>query len=354
MGDNLKSREYYEEIYDLLTIKDCLRHKQYFQPSKASNNNLKQLLGNLSLYYLKGNQYKERENTINEWMTRDKKLDNLVDSVNPSSSIFCQKCNTVLQFTFKHIHESTSEKPRVMLWYECPKCKKRAAYFDDGEQFNSKPTLCKKCNRPAETKYSKKDEILTTEHICHSCNWKEKDIWDMKKDDQIREKEQKKDRELLDKYRIEFCMTPEEGRKYIQSLATMEHISKTVDEWNQKKADPRYQKAQKIKKMSIIELENYLAKFLVQEKYLKLSFDKPEIDRYVIASFTVQDAKAGRAEYDSSNTLKKLLKKNLENTNWRLMSEGLIYRLGYLTGRLKGYEREEDIIAIMEMKHEKK
>ncbi len=29
------------------------------------------------------------------------------------------------------------------------------------------------------------------------------------------------------------------------------------------------------------------------------------------------------------------------------MSEGINYRLGYLSGKLKGYEREEDLIKIV-------
>jgi len=58
-------------------------------------------------------------------------------------------------------------------------------------------------------------------------------------------------------------------------------------------------------------------------------------------------AKTKRQEYDSKNNLKKLIKKILEKTNWRLMSEGIDYRLGYLSGKLKGYENEEDLIKIV-------
>ncbi len=76
--------------------------------------------------------------------------------------------------------------------------------------------------------------------------------------------------------------------------------------------------------------------------------------KYVIVPFTVQDAKSDRKEYDSTNTLRKLIKKTLENTNWRLMTEGASYRLGYLHGRLKGYEREEDLVEIVRKKNERR
>lgn len=51
--------------------------------------------------------------------------------------------------------------------------------------------------------------------------------------------------------------------------------------------------------------------------------------------------------YDSKNNLRRLIKKTLEKTNWRLTSEGVDYRLGYLRGKLKGYEEESDIIELI-------
>lgn len=35
------------------------------------------------------------------------------------------------------------------------------------------------------------------------------------------------------------------------------------------------------------------------------------------------------------------------------MSEGIDYRLGYLSGKLKGYEREEDLVEVYKTNYEK-
>ncbi|TXG76825.1 hypothetical protein E6P97_02860 [Patescibacteria group bacterium] len=43
------------------------------------------------------------------------------------------------------------------------------------------------------------------------------------------------------------------------------------------------------------------------------------------------------------STLKKLVDNTIEGTNWRLKSDGISYRLGYLNGRVKAYEGEEDL-----------
>lgn len=78
-----------------------------------------------------------------------------------------------------------------------------------------------------------------------------------------------------------------------------------------------------------------------------LSFDKPEIDRQIIIPFSVQETKNERGGYDGARDLKRAITKALEDTNWRLMSDGVNERLGILTGKLKGYEREEDLIKII-------
>ncbi len=48
--------------------------------------------------------------------------------------------------------------------------------------------------------------------------------------------------------------------------------------------------------------------------------------------------------------LQRIIKKNLQKTNWRLMSEGINYRLGILFGRLRGYDNEEDLLKLINEK----
>jgi len=43
-----------------------------------------------------------------------------------------------------------------------------------------------------------------------------------------------------------------------------------------------------------------------------------------------------------------LTKKTLADTNWRLMSDGASYKLGFLSGRLKGVEGEDDLKKLAE------
>ncbi len=63
--------------------------------------------------------------------------------------------------------------------------------------------------------------------------------------------------------------------------------------------------------------------------------------RDVFVGFSCLESKSDREDYDSRKTLKKLVDSILRDTNWRLASDGISYRLGYLNGRVRAYEGEE-------------
>ena len=50
----------------------------------------------------------------------------------------------------------------------------------------------------------------------------------------------------------------------------------------------------------------------------------------------------------STSNLQKLIKRTLKDTNWRLMSDGISYRLGLMSGRLRAYESKEDLLKLVE------
>lgn len=145
--------------------------------------------------------------------------------------------------------------------------------------------------------------------------------------------------------RQKFCLSEKEGGEYLLAKGRMEQLSNVLKEIEEKKKTNKV--LTKIKKLNIVELEKLLGPALEKDNYSKLDFSKPEIAKDVIVNFTVQDNKMGRGEYDSKIGLQRLIKKIFEETNWRLMSEGVNYRLGILSGRLRGYEREDDLLKLL-------
>jgi len=128
----------------------------------------------------------------------------------------------------------------------------------------------------------------------------------------------------------------------------MEQFKNTIEDIKERENNKEtYKKVSKLKKLTIIELEKLLNIKLKKNNYIKLKFGEPQIDKYVVINFTIQDEKSDRQEYDSRNNLKKLIETILFSTNWRLMSDGVSYRLGVLSGRLKGYEAEDDLMKLV-------
>ncbi len=352
----LKSKKYYQDLYDLFTIKECLRlEKQFSQPSKTTKKvkasekdklRARFMVRNLFFYHTKGDRYKKKAETIDKWIEANRLRDEKLENTHYSREIYCDHCDQQLELETKHLHDIDINKLRVLFFFKCSECNKKRAIYENGEEFEYDRT-CPECKKgEIKSKYSRKGKVITTIDSCSDCDYKEKEIMDLDKNKLERKQREKFDKELLIKFRNEYCLSKKEGQKYIGEIERLKALKSLIDEQQKKQADPRYHKAKKLKKTTVVQLEKALKKTLEKEKYINLQLDKPEIGVQVVIPFTVQDAKNKREEYNSRQQLKKLIKTTLKKTNWRLMSEGVNYRLGYLSGRLKGYEREEDLVNL--------
>ncbi|MDQ5981630.1 MAG: hypothetical protein QG570_380 [Patescibacteria group bacterium] len=357
----LKDEQYYIDLYDLITIRECLHWeeniiKRDLPPYKGKKIHeklqppIKTLLTDLPLYYIKGENYVHKAERIREWMEKDKEKQDKYDNASEPLNIFCPSCGKNMHTTLKELYDFMNEPLRVLFFFECSTCNKRKGIFDNGEEFKSREKLCDKCKYSLETSIEKKGKKTIWATKCTNCDFKEEEEDDFEEWKKQRDIELKKDEELLSKFRTKYCLSETEGQEYVSQKILMEHLNKTMEESKRKEADPAYKKVKQLRKMSVVELERLLSKGLEKQKYTKLTFDKPEIGQFVIIPFTVQDADSSRKEYDSTHELQKLVKNTLEKTNWRLMSEGTSYRLGYVYGRLKGYERDEDMAKLFRAK----
>lgn len=355
--NNLRGESRYNGLYDLFTIKECLRlEKQFYKPPKLTTKTkaikeeqlrVQHVVRELFFYHTKGERFKKKQETIRKWIEDDRSRDEKLENTNYIKEIYCEHCDRQLEFESKHLHNLDIKKLRVLFFFNCPVCNKKRAIYDDGEEFEYDRTCpkCKTCE--IRSKYSRKGNVITTIDTCSNCDFREKEVMDLDKNRKESKQKEKFDKELLVKFRSKYCLSEKEGQEYIGEIERLKALKNLIDEQETKQTDPRYRKAKKLKKTKVVSLEKMLKKVLDKEKYINLQFDKPEIDVQVIVPFTVQDAQVKLQEYDSKNNLRKLIKKTLEKTNWRLMSEGISYRLGYLSGRLKGYETEDDLIKII-------
>lgn len=149
---------------------------------------------------------------------------------------------------------------------------------------------------------------------------------------------------IIKKDKLRFCYNEEQGKEFLKQKQNVLEMQRIVKDWQEKRDNQEtYDAIATIDKVTIPQLSERICPAIEKAGYTEFSLDKPEIGKDVFIGFNCLDSKSGRGDYDSRNALKKTIEKALADTNWRLMSNGISYRLGYLSGRLRAYEREEDL-----------
>lgn len=351
----LKERQEYIDLYDRLTINDCRWRENFHKNSKPSEELEKKVsekfyrgVTEISLHYdllyATIRWWENKEQRINEWVARDTKKDEFYENAQAPQLIRCLKCQSITIENDKIFMDGFGDKPdRILFMYDCPnECVPHRAFYDDGEEYKTKPRLCTKCQRIMERKNERIEnkKIVTTE-TCKNCGHIETDEMELyAKKEEALDPDYEKDKER-------FCLSGELLHKNLEEKSNLESIAKFMDGIKEKeKHKAEYDKIKELKKLTIPQLKQHVIEALKDGAYSNLIFEQPRMETTVSIGFTVEDATT-QNEYDSRTKLAKILKKSLEETNWRLMSEGISYRLGILSGRLRIYEKEEDLLKLV-------
>ncbi len=358
----LQDKQSYVDRYDLHTIEECL--KLYWDIRKGLEAKRKEIknmtqkkfdedvhkAASFAVRALSIERYKHRAETIQKRIDEDTKIQEKYDNATAPAGILCKECNAPIKISSKDLLDTLDENSQVLFMFRCTKCNKGQAFYEDGTEWKYKPRLCPKCGNPLNSNSKDKDDVSITLYTCPNCPFTEKSIYDFKKSKKEREEKEIRDKNLLAKYRDEFCLNEENGPQALQSMEQLQIAVKHFKEKEEKDKSPLYQKVRKLKSLKITELKELIEKAVGNGGYKDLQFGKPEMGQFVIIDFTANEPKNDSSEFESRSTLKKLMETTLKDTNWRLMSEGISYRLGILSGRLKAYEREEDLVELISKK----
>lgn len=349
----LKPEQYYSDLYDRFTVEKCRRWESEEgrvdlasikdkDPRKQDFNKvyMEHITIPTALYFIKGEEYACKAETIREWMERDRARDEKEANAVKPEGIRCLTCSSLMDCTSRDLHTDIDDKnDRVLFFFECSRCQKHRAFWEDGREWERSPSPCPKCNMNMGSVNSRKNNIITTTYTCSSCGNKETDTLDL---------DEKKEESIDTNFeadRKKYCISDKEGMEYISSRESLKQFTEMTKD--QEKNKDVYEKARALKKLTVVQVQKLLASALEPQGYINLSFKEPELGREVTMEFTLQDSRGDREEYDSKSQLKKLIQKTIEDTAWRLMSDGISYRLGILTGRLRAYEKEEDLVALV-------
>ena len=238
MTNYLKPKQYYIDLYDKHTVENCRRfesRQDSLDVSKAKGISRKEAkaivnhVNNLFLTFEKGERWANRDKTINDWMERDQQRDEFLESANPPEDIRCLTCRNRLEVDSKQLwHGDDDKSDRVLFIFECPnKCLPRRAFFNDGEEWRSKPHLCESCGSPTKCEVSDDKVKMVTTYTCSNCKHVEVDeyMWSTKEDEYDEHFAADRDR---------FCLSEEEGRKFQDMKWNMERMAAFGKDWEEK------------------------------------------------------------------------------------------------------------------------
>jgi hypothetical protein len=356
---HLKERQFYEDIYDRHTVeyarRDIVHYDKFYTEleSKLDKDDTIDRPGNaviLNAFYMQAvglellHRYENRDQYIKDWMAKDEAKDDQIATARLTEEPRCQHCSKeglrIIDKSLIHRGDTYNidDPEEVLFMLRCPHCEKNSAFWEDGEVWESKPTLCPKCNSKVAQVTKRTKKAITFTYTCISCKHSFKERID------FTEKEEKPDPNF-EKDRAHYCLWDKEFREHLFATRKgFEDMAQLGKEFKEKEDNKHiYDAMKEMRKPKIAELTPLLSSVLEKAGYIEFHLDKPEMGRDVFIGFSCLDSKSNREDHDSRKTLKKLVDKALIDTNWRLMSDGISYRLGYLNGRLRAYEHEEDL-----------
>ncbi len=363
MTDSLKDESYYFDLYDQLTVDICRdeekRVQELYEKMRADAKKEKKLdkkfandivRGSNLIWYvmveqMAGERWKKRKETVKEWMERDKEKDAKLQSVEPPAISNCSHCNsTKIRIVSRDLmNKRGSEHEEVLFMFECSSCKKRMAFWEDGEEWKVRKTLCPKCDEAMDHKSSKEKDSVITTYICPACKHNYTETLDLSDN-----KEEKPDPNF-EKDKKRFCFTDEKGKEYLEGKANLQRITEFMKEAEEREKNKKvYEAVEKVQKLKIAELQKRITDAITPKNYSDVRFAEPSMSKFVSVGVSCIDQKSDREEFDSRQALKKIIEEALQGTNWRLMSNGISYRLGYLSFNLRAYEGEEEIKKLVE------
>lgn len=310
---HLKDHSYYSDLYDRHTIDECRQLDGVFDdrplpplegkeilPEEATR--LRRVFNELHLYFLKGERYAKKADTVKEWMENDERKDQGLDNAREPQDIHCLGCSArSMRCISRDLMTYKSDSEAVVFLFECSHCQKRRAYWESGEEWEYR-AKCPKCQNDFSGETKQEGSLLTTIYTCASCSYTETDTLDLATDKEKIDPNFEADRK-------KYCFSEKEGMEYVTQQASIKSIVGEMKEREENKEV--YEAVAKIKKLTIMDLQKLLDPALAAAGYLKLEFEKPDLQKDIILGFSVQESKSDRSERESIYDIQKLIKKTL-------------------------------------------
>jgi RNase P subunit RPR2 len=336
MEKNRKPDYFYIDTYDRSTIR-ALKELEVKQSAKLKNDSTEIHFGKFYSAYRDTAilRARARKETVQEWIRADENKDRLVQKYPLPSGITCDTCGKSMKFTS---YAFNLRSIPLLFIFDCPANHvSRKAIYPNGQQFFLPRSTCKKCGYEVAKESYSKNNILYTITTCSMCGSVEKGELDLNI-------EPEDDFPISDEDRQKYCLSFFGERTFFEDFEALVSFSIKLEQDQKEQQLKDQYEIDKIEMLTIPSLEKLLQTIIEKEGFIKLCFDRPEMKRWAAVPFNLQDP-TDRNEKECIKTITHCIKQALFTTNWRMTGQ-IEYRLGFLTGKVRAYESEEDLLKL--------
>ena len=340
-----KTDQEYIDDYDRQTIKSLKEMEKastrpiyYDAPDKIGPliyGGPKQSVNPFTLFY--DYAVKRAQNKSNDILERkllDQRKDRMIEITSVPRNIKCNTCGMDMY----HDGYIFKENDTLLLFvFSCADkhSPKRVMYPDGRREWSFPKRTCKKCGFGFESKTEEKGKLMVFTDTCLGCG-----------DISVMELELPEPEKPIDEAeRKKYCDDWKHAITVEQTFEKIADITEAFDRSQAEKKEKEEWRVDKIEKVNVPQLEQSLSKIASEAGFIKFKFDSHSTEKYLVISFSAQDP-TNRDEKESTKVLTKSIKTFLLPTNWRLMSNGIDYQFGLLTGKLRAYADDEGLLKL--------
>lgn len=349
----LRPKQYYSNLYDRHTIERCreIEHQYAEEIDKEAGTIEISSFANLTmhqlLYFYTGDRYLQKEETVNKWMKRDEAKDEKLKEATSPEKVTCDTCSADMAYKDKML--DTSDPKRVMFFFKCPNNHLPHKYaYSDGTVWDKASVLCPDCDSELEESSTKDDKKIVIEYNCSSCSYNDTDTIDLETNEPEEDPHFAEDRER-------FCLSKEAGEEYRSARRDFEQVRELAAKWeDEKEHEEEKERADTIERLTVPNIKRKMSALFEEKDLEEIKFGDLEVSpKSTYLEFSTEDSEATKENsYKHCLDLKKEIVSELEDTNWRLMSEGVSCHLGIMSGRLRVYESGDDIYNLVKRESE--
>ncbi|HEY4196060.1 MAG TPA: hypothetical protein VGM63_11025 [Mucilaginibacter sp.] len=328
-----KSDQYYEDEYDRLTIELMKQRvnewEERLRPITDEALLSKQLMvAELDISEFGTHFAQNKRENIRRRVAGDEQKDRLVAKYPLPPPPYCSQCDTDMGFFDYDFIDNTDA---IQFIFSCGNGTKHNTILDvSGRPIDVLERYCPYCNGTIKTKVKRAKHKITITDSCTVCTWLDCTDFD------INLKEQKRLLPISESDRKTYCTDFKNKRGFLHDLKKLADLSDHIEI----KHD-----LSKIQMLKVADLEKRLSEALQRNQFTKLQFEPPKITSFITIRFSTLDT-SDKTPQQSIKSLKRIVSGTLALTNWGLMTTEITYRLGYLTGQLKGVDQKEDLEKI--------